>query len=131
MGTRKMGALYGETMVTGKTKRGFVDVLAVAMAAAVLGACAPTDTTVHDTGHLYSFAELEQHVAEHLDTAAPDVDQATAVAAAKAVALARLARAYMALQDRPGGVIAPSSLGGGGPACYTHHGKPAGACLDI
>ena len=117
-----------------KHRRGWHSRLAVAaVAAAVLGVCAPTDTTAHDAGRLYSFAELEQHLAEHLRTmaTAPDVNQVSAVAAAKAEALARLARAYMAVQDRPGGVIAPSSLGGGGPVCYTHRGKPAGACLDI
>ena len=124
-----MAALTGETTVAGRTTRGFANLLAVSMAVAVLGACAPTGTAVHDTGDLYSFAELERHLAAHLETAAPDGDEAVAVA--KAAALARLARAYLALQERPGGVIAPAALGGGGPACYTHRGKPAGACLDI
>ncbi len=117
-----------------KHKRSWHSGLAVAaVAVAVLVVCVPTDTAAHDAGRIYSFAELEQHVAEHLRTAAAaiDVNQATAVAAAKAEALARLARAYMALQDRPGDVVTSSSLGGGGPVCYTHYGEPGGACLDI
>ncbi len=90
----------------------------------------PTDTAGHDDSRLYSFAEFEQHLTEHLrTTAAGDANHTAAVA--KAEALARLARAYMALTGGPDDVVTPSSLAGGPAMCYSHHGKRAGACLDI
>ena len=95
-----------------KDKRGWHSRLAVvSMAAAMLGACVPTATAGHDAGRLYSFAELEQHVAEHLRPADAGDDEAMTVAAAKADALARLARVDFRANPRPNS-RPPSGSGG-------------------
>lgn len=110
-------------------ERGIMNWLAAAvLGLAVLGSCAPTGSAGHDDSRLYGFAELEQHLTEHLRTVSDANHTATV---AKAEALARLARAYMARTARPDGVVTPSSLAAGPAMCYSHHGKRAGACLDI
>ena len=90
---------------------------AAVLGLAVLGACAPTGTAGHDDSRLYGFAEFEQHLTEHLRTVSDANHTATV---AKAEALARLARAYMARtakarrcghavvsRSRPGHVLQP------------------------
>ncbi len=100
------------------------------MAGWLLTGCVATNADVDRHNHLYSFTELQQHAAEHMNAARESgTDADVAVALAKADALARLARAFMALSGGRTDVIGPASLG---PAqCYNHHGRPVGPCLDI
>ncbi len=77
-------------------------------AAAFTAGCGFTPTAQLHEGadRLYTRAEFEQHIAEHLREAVNSVDsddavRTHAVALAKARALARLARAYEALPGRP------------------------------
>jgi L-fucose isomerase-like protein len=100
------------------------------MAGWLLTGCVATNADVDSHDHLYSFDELQQHAAEHLNAARKfDTDGDVAVALAKAEALARLARAFKTLSGRQGDVIGPASMGAA--QCYNHNGRPVGPCLDI
>jgi hypothetical protein len=102
----------------------------VVSAGCLMAGCMATKPVADQHYHLYSFAELQQHAAEHMNAArGSGVDDNAAVALAKAEALARLARAFTALSGRRNDVIGPAALG---PAqCYNHKGRLVGPSLDI
>ncbi len=113
--------------------------LAMALFAAAFAAgCGSTPTAQLYAGadRLYTRAEFEQHIAEHLREVVNSVDsddavRAHAVALVKARALARLARAYEALPGRPRARSLPAPDRHEQTVCYDHDGRRAGSCQDI
>ncbi len=96
----------------------------------------PTAQLHEGADRLYTRAEFERHIAEHVREAENAVDsdaavRAHAVALAKARALARLARAYEALSGRPRVPVLPATERQQETVCYDHDGRRAGPCHDI
>ena len=118
-----------------ETKRSRMVLAAAVTAAALVAGCAsgPPRTAYRDDGEgrVFTLAELERHIAEHVREADGAGLGAHAAAIGKANALARIARTLLSLPRRRAGGAAPLPVESGSSICYAHSGDRVGPCLDI